>query len=249
MELVKREFAARYRGSFGGVLWALVEPLLMLSVYVVAFGLIMQARWSQTGDTTEYALMMFVGLIVFQAFSECLSKAPKLIVANPNFVKKVVFPLEILPWVMGIATLAHLLIAIVLWLGGYIMVFGAPHPTLLYLPLVLIAFFPMLLAIGWLFAATGVIVRDIDQATGMLSRALLFMTPIFYSLDTAPALIKSVLLANPLTFIIEQLRRILFIGQPPDFAGLLIYFAVAMMVSATALFIFQRMRPTFADNL
>jgi lipopolysaccharide transport system permease protein len=249
MELVKREFSGRYRGSFGGVFWSFAEPLFMLSIYVVAFGFIMQARWSQTGDAKEYAFMIFAGLIVFQAFSECLNKAPRLIVGNPNFVKKVVFPLEILPWVMSIATLAHLLIAVVLWLAGYILLFGTPHPTLLYLPVVLIAFFPMLLAVGWLLAAVGVIVRDVDQVTGMLGRALLFMSPIFYSLDAAPALIKSALLVNPLTFIIEQFRLILFVGQSPNFAGLLIYFGVAMAASAGALFIFRRMRPIFADNL
>lgn len=249
MELVKREFSGRYRGSFGGILWSLVEPLLMLTIYVAAFGFIMQARWSQTGDAKEYAFMVFTGLIIFQAFSECLNKAPKLIVSNPNFVKKVLFPLEILPWVMSIATLAHLLISVTLWLAGYILMFGTPHVTVLYFPIVLIAFFPMLLAVGWLLAAVGVVVRDIDQATGMLGRALLFMTPIFYSLDRAPALIKKALLVNPLTFIIEQFRLILFFGQPPNFVGLLIYFGIALAVSSGALLIFRRLRSVFADNL
>jgi len=249
MELVKREFSGQYRGSFGGILWSLVEPLLMLTIYVAAFGFIMQARWSQTGDAKEYAFMVFTGLIIFQAFSECLNKAPKLIVSNPNFVKKVLFPLEILPWVMSIATLAHLLISVTLWLAGYILMFGTPHVTVLYFPIVLIAFFPMLLAVGWLLAAVGVVVRDIDQATGMLGRALLFMTPIFYSLDRAPALIKKALLVNPLTFIIEQFRLILFFGQPPNFVGLLIYFGIALAVSSGALLIFRRLRSVFADNL
>jgi lipopolysaccharide transport system permease protein len=248
-ELVKREFAGRYRGLFGGVLWSLVEPLLMFAVYIVVFGYIMDVRWSTSGDAKEYAFMMFSGLIVFQAFSECLIKAPKLVVANPNFVRKVVFPLEILPAVMSIAVLVHLLIAVVLWLAGYALLFGAPQVTLLYLPLVLVALFPMLLAIGWFLAAAGVFVRDIDQLTGLLARALLFMTPIFYSIDRAPALIKTAMLANPLAFIIDQFRLILFVGQTPDLIGLLICFLLATGASACALYTFKRVRPTFSDYL
>ncbi len=221
----------------------------MLLVYMIAFGFIMQTRWSQTGDAREYALMMSAGLIVFQAFAECLHKAPRLIAVNPNFVKKVIFPLEILPWVMSMSAVVNLLIAGTLWLVGYIVLFGAPHLTLLYLPLVLIAFFPLLLTIGWLLAALGVIARDLDQVTGMLTRALLFMTPIFYSLNAAPEFIKSTLLANPLTFIIEQFRLVLYIGHPPDFLGLLVYFAIASMASIGAFYIFQRMRPIFSEYL
>lgn len=249
LELVKRDFAERYRGSFGGVLWSFAEPFFMLVVYVLAFGVIMPTRWGQTGNAIEYALMMSAGLIVFQAFAECLHKAPRLIVANPNFVKKVIFPLEILPWVMSVSALVHLAIAVALWLVGYIALFGPPHLTLLFLPLVLLAFFPLLLAIGWLLAALGVIARDIHQATGMLTRTLLFLTPIFYSLDTAPAFIKRFLLANPLTFIIEQFRLALLVGHSPDFLGLFVYFAVSTMASIGAFFIFQRMRPTFAECL
>jgi lipopolysaccharide transport system permease protein len=246
-ELVKREFAGRYRGLFGGLLWSLAEPLFMFAVYVIVFGFIMKARWSMSGDAKEYAFMMFAGLIVFQAFSECLNKAPKLIVSNPNFVRKVVFPLEILPGVMTIAALAHLLIALVLWVAGYALLFGTPHITLLYLPLLLMAFFPMLLTVGWSLAAVGVFVRDIDQVTGVLARALLFMTPIFYSVDSAPEIIKTAMCANPLAFIIDQFRLILFIGQAPNLIGLLVCFLLATVASAGALYVFRRVRPAFAD--
>lgn len=249
LELVKREFTGRYRGSFGGVLWSMLEPLLMFTVYVVAFGYIMQLRWNQAGDVREYAFMMFAGMIVFQAFSECLNKAPRLIVSNPNFVKKVVFPLEILPWVMIISILAHLMIAVLLWILFYIMLIGIPHHTVLYVPIVLLAFCPLLLALGLILAALGVVVRDIDQVTGMLARALLFMTPIFYNSDSAPPLIKGALMVNPLTFIIEQLRLIMFIGHAPSFIGLLIYFLFAAIACVGSLFIFRCLRPIFADNL
>lgn len=247
LELVKREFMGRYRGSFGGILWSLAQPLFMLAVYTVAFGIVMQARWGFAGGTREYALMLFAGLIVFNAFSECLIKAPKLIVANPNFVKKVVFPLEILPWVMSLSALLHLVIATAVWLAGYLILFGLPKSTLIYFPLILIAYFPVLLAIGWLLAAVGVIVRDIDQLTGMLAQALLFLTPIFYSVDAAPRLIQKALMLNPLTFIVEQMRLVLFIGEAPSLRGLLAYFVLSLAFSMGALFVFRRLRNSFAD--
>lgn len=248
-ELVKRELYGRYRSSLGGLFWSFAEPLFMLAIYVVAFGFIMQVRWSPAGDAKEYALMMFAGLIVFQAFSDCLNKAPRLIVANPNFVKKVVFPLEILPVVLSISSLFQLSIAAGLWLVGYALLFGAPPATALYAPLLMLAFLPTLLAAGWLLASLGVIIRDIDQITGLFSRALLFITPVFYSLEVVPAPLRTLLLANPLTFLVEQFRLVLFVGRAPDLFGVMAYFLVAALVSFLALFVFRRLRPIFADNL
>jgi lipopolysaccharide transport system permease protein len=193
--------------------------------------------------------MMFAGLIVFQAFSDCLNKAPKLIVANPNFVKKVVFPLEILPIVLSISSLVQLSIAIGLWLVGYALLFGIPPATALYAPLLLVAFMPTLLAAGWLLASLGVVIRDIDHITGLLSRALLFVTPVFYSLEAVPASLRTLFLANPLTFIVEQFRLVLFVGSVPDLFGVLAYFLIAALVSFMALIVFRRLRPIFADNL
>jgi lipopolysaccharide transport system permease protein len=247
LELVKREFTGRYRGSFGGILWSLAQPLFMLAVYTVAFGIVMQAKWGFSGGTREYALMLFAGLIVYNAFAECLTRAPRLIVANPNFVKKVVFPLEILPWVLAISALIHVLIATAVWIAGYALLFGIPKATLIYLPVVIAAFFPVLLAIGWLLAAIGIIIRDIDQLTGMFAHALLFLTPIFYSVDAAPPLLQNALMLNPLTYIVEQMRLVLFVGVSPSLLGLLIYFLLAAAFSLVALFVFRRLRDSFAD--
>jgi lipopolysaccharide transport system permease protein len=248
-ELVKREFSGRYRGSFGGLAWSFAQPLFLLAVYTVAFGLILQARWGFPGGTADYALMLFAGLIVFNTFSECFTRAPMLVTANPNFVKKVVFPLEILPWVLVITALGHALIGVAAWLAGYVVLHGAPHPAALFFPLVLLCFAPLLLAIGWLLAAFGVLVRDLAQLTGLVAHALLFLTPVFYSIDAVPAAMRGVLLANPLTFIVEQLRRVLFFGEAPEWAGIALYFAVASIFAWLCLAIFRRMRPGFADQL
>jgi homopolymeric O-antigen transport system permease protein len=248
-ELAKREFSGRYNGSFGGIAWSFAQPLFLLAVYTVAFGVILQMRWGFSGGTADYALMLFAGLIVFNAVSECLARAPLLITANPNFVKKVVFPLEVLPWVMALTALAHALIGIGVWLVGYVILFGVPKLSALLVPVVLLCFFPLLLGIGWLLAALGVIVRDIGQLTAMLSHALLFLTPIFYSIDAVPASLRGVLLLNPLTFVVEQLRLVLFFGEAPRAAGLAVYFILSSLFALAALFVFRRLRPGFADQV
>lgn len=247
LELTRRDFSGRYQGSLGGVFWSFVQPLFLLSVYTVAFGLILRSRWGVTGSTTDYAIMLFAGLIVFNAFSEVLVKSAKLIIDNPNFVKKIVFPLELLPVITAASALLHTLIGLCVWFGAYLLIYGLPHPTALLFPLVLFCLVPVLLGVGWLVSALGVVVRDISQVTGMLSHTLLFLTPIFYSIETAPPLLQQLLLLNPLTFIVEQIRAVLFVGVLPDFVGLAIYFAIASLLAWAALLVFRRLRPTFAD--
>ena len=247
LELTKREFSGRYRGSFGGVLWALVQPLFMLAVYTVAFGVILQARWAATGDTTDYALMLFAGLIVFNAFSECLNQTTGLITSNPNFVKKVVFPLELLPVITVITALAHALIGIAVWFIGHLLLKGLPPVSALFFPLVLAAFAPLLIGLGWLLSAVGVIVRDIAQLTGVVSHTLLFLTPIFYSIDTAPVFLQQLLALNPLTFVVEQFRNVIFHGYLPDWSALALYAVLSSLFAWSCLAVFRRLRPVFAD--
>ena len=246
-ELAKREFSGRYRGSFGGLAWSFAQPLFLLAVYTVAFGVILQARWGFAGGTADYALMLFAGLIVFNAFAECLNNSPSLIAANPNYVKKVVFPLEVLPWVTALAAILHAMIGIAVWFVGYFILVGVPGPAALLFPAVLVALFPVLLGVGWLLSAIGVVVRDVGQLAGLVAHALLFLTPIFYSIDAVPPLLQRLLLLNPLTFVVEQLRIVLFYGRVPDLRGLAVYFALACAFAALALAVFRRMRPRFAD--
>lgn len=247
LELTKREFSGKYRGSFGGIFWSFAQPLFMLAVYTIAFGVILKARWGFSGSTADYAFMLFAGLIVFNAFSDVLIKSTTLITNNPNFVKKVVFPLELLPVIAVATALVHAFIGVAVWLIGYVLVIGPPQVTTLFFPLVLICLIPLLLAISWMLSAIGVVVKDISQITAMLSHTLLFLTPIFYSIDAAPLLIQKLLMLNPLTYIVEQLRLVLFYGQAPALKGLLIYFCLASMFSWAAYILFQRLRPSFAD--
>ncbi len=247
LELTKREFSGRYRGSFGGIVWSFAQPLFLLSVYTIAFGVILKARWSFSGSTADYALMLFAGLIIFNAFAEVLSKSPTLVTSNPNFVKKVVFPLELLPVITVATAVIHALIGLGVWLAGYALLVGTPKITVLICPLIFICFLPVLQGLGWLLSAVGVVIKDISQLTGMLNHALLFLTPIFYSIEAAPPLLQNMLMFNPLTFVVEQFRLVIFYGQMPALKGLALYFVLASVFACIAYVVFKRLRPNFAD--
>ena len=247
LELSKRGYAQHYQGSYGGIAWSFVQPIFLLGVYTVVFSLILKTRWSYSGNTKEFALILFAGLIILNTFSECLNKAPFLITDNPNFVKKIVFPLEILPWIMVTTVLLQTLVSITVWFLGYFILFGLPKPTVFYFPVILLSFCPTLLGIGWLLSAIGIIVRDISQLTLLLSHSLLFLTPIFYSIESAPPLLQKLLILNPLTYIVEQFRFVLFFGQVPNWTGLSVYFLLSLFFAWVSLKIFRLLQPCFAD--
>jgi lipopolysaccharide transport system permease protein len=247
VELTKREFQGKYSGSSGGVIWSFIQPLFLLSVYTLAFGVILKNRWGSEESTVDYALMLFAGLIVFNSFSEVLARSSTLITANPNFVKKIVFPLELLPVISVLTALAHAFIGVIVWILGYIILVGPPRPTFIFFPFVFLCFIPVLLGVSWLLASVGVVFKDVSQIVGMLNHTLLFLTPIFYSIEVAPAALQKFLMVNPLTLIIEQLRSCMFVGMPPDFSNLVIYFSLASSFAWLCLSLFKRLRPTFAD--
>jgi lipopolysaccharide transport system permease protein len=248
-ELVRREFAGRYQGSLGGVLWALIHPLFLLSIYTLVFGVVLKIRWDGGGGTFGYALYIFAGLIIFNAFSECLIKAPAMIVGNQNFVKKVVFPLEILPLVSAIVALLHAAIGVAVWFLCCVIFFGVPKMTALLLPLIFIGMLPLLLGIGWVFSALGVMLRDTGQIVGIISHVLLFVTPIFYSAQSMPEPLRSILILNPLTLLVGWTRDLLLVGTLPGATGFFIYAGLSLAFAYGSLHFFRRVRPLFADLL
>jgi len=249
-QMIKREVVGRYRGSFFGLLWSFFNPVLMLSVYTFVFSIVFKARWGQGSDNKfEFALLLFTGLIVFNLVSECLSRAPRLILENINYVKKVIFPLEILTWVILGSALFHAMINLLVLLG-FLFLFSPSIPwTTLFLPLVLLPLIPMVVGLSWLLASIGVFFRDLGQIIGMVLTVLMFMSPIFYPASALPEAVRGYLFLNPLTFIIEQLRDVLIWGVFPDWQGLAIYSATAFTFSWAGFTWFQKTRKGFADVL
>lgn len=246
-ELLKRDLAGRYRGSVGGLAWAFVQPLFLLCVYTLAFGLIVGARWRQGGDVYEYGMFIFVGLIVYNAFSECITRGPTLILSQANLVKKVVFPLYVLPVVAACTALMHAAIGFVVWLGVHTVIFGIPKASALWLPVILLCCLPALLGITWLLAAVGTFFRDLQQVAVLMAHALLFLTPVFYGLEHVPASVRPVLLANPLTVLIQSARGALLPTGDIALTGLLMYAAASTVFAVLAFFAFNWMRLRFAD--
>jgi lipopolysaccharide transport system permease protein len=246
----KREVLGRYRGSFLGLLWSFFNPLFMLAVFTFVFSVIFQARWGVgSGSKTEFALLLFAGLLVFNLFAECINRAPGLIISNTNYVKKVVFPLEILPFIGLLSALFHTLISLGVWLIAYVIFFGVPHLTLFYLPLVLVPFCLFLMGLSWALAALGVFLRDVSQIIGMLITTLMFLSPIFYPATAFPEDYRYILYLNPLTTVVEQTRDVLFWGKTPDFFILWIYWIFTIGIAWLGFAWFQKTRKGFADVL
>lgn len=248
--LVVREVAGRYRGSILGILWSFLNPVLMLAVYTFVFSVVFKARWGGGEESrSEFAIVLFAGLLVFNLFSECVTRAPGLILANANYVKKVVFPLEILPWVAFGAALFHALINLAVWLLFFLLIMGLPHATFLLFPLQIVPLALLIMGLSWFLASLGVFVRDVGQIIGVLTTILMFVTPIFYPLSALPEAYRGFLRLNPLTFIVEQTRSLLIFGQAPAWGRLGLLTCFAAIVAWLGFAWFQKTRKGFADVL
>ena len=249
-ELTKRDVLGRYRGASFGLLWSVLSPFLMLLVYTVAFGSIFKSRWPQQAEGgPDFTLILFVGLIVHGFFTECLSRAPQLIVGNPSYVKRVVFPLEILPWPMLLSAFFHAVMNGLVLIGLFALRFGAPPWTVVLFPLVLLPLALVGAGTGWLFASLGVYLRDISQITGVMSAALLFLSSAMVPVDTLSSSYQLVFRLNPLTFIIDEARKVALWGQLPDWSGLGLYSLGALVFCYLSYAWFRATRPGFADVL
>lgn len=250
-QMTRREVLGRYKGSLLGVLWSFFNPLLMLAVYTFVFSVVFRARWSTTAEETklQFAVILFVGMIVHGLFAEVLNRSPSLILSNVNFVKKVVFPLEILPIIALCATLFHTMISLLVLLVAFLVFNGFLHPTIIYAPLVLFPLIVLVQGLAWILASLGVFVRDISPTMAIVTTIMLFMAPVFYPITALPEGVQVFVQANPLTFIIEQSREVLIWGRVPDWKGLLNYFAMSIAVAWVGYYWFQKTRKGFADVL
>jgi lipopolysaccharide transport system permease protein len=250
LSLIRRDVLGRYRGSMMGVLWSFFNPLFMLAVYTFVFSVVFGARWEVgTQSKADFALILFAGLLIFNVFAECVTRAPTIVLANPHYVKKMVFPLEILPWVALGSALFHAVVSLGVWLLGFAFFRGLPPPTVVVLPVVLAPLLLLVLGLTWLLAALGVYVRDISQVVGILTTTLMFLTPIFYPADALPDRYRWFLLVNPLAAIVEQTRDVLYWGRLPDPGVWVLTSAVSATVAWLGFAWFQKTRRGFADVL
>ena len=249
VQLSRRDVSGRYKGSVIGIFWSLINPLLLLLLYTFVFSKVFEARWGSqaTTGTPGFALMLFAGMIVHGLFSETLSRAPGLVLANVAYVKKIVFPLEVLPVVAIATAIFHAAVSVIVLLAALAMVDGAVPWTALLLPFVLLPLVLLSLGLSWILASLGVFLRDVGQPIGLAMTMLLFASPVFYPLSALPAAWRPWLMINPLTLIIEQTRAVLIEGRAPDFVALAGYCALALLAAWAGYAWFQKTRKGFAN--
>jgi len=247
-QMTKREVVGRYRGSILGVVWSFLNPIFMLAIYVFVFSFVLKARWGAgEAGSMEFALFLFAGLIIYSIFSECVSKAPLLVVGNPNYVKKVIFPLEILPIVSMVSVLIHGSLSFLVLFVAQLIIQNGMHWTVVFLPIILMPLVIFTLGASWFLASIGVYVRDVPQFVGLITTVLMFVSPVFYPATALPEEIRPLLFLNPLTFIIEQTRDVVLIGNTPAWVRLILYSIVSILVGVLGFIWFQKTRKGFAD--
>ena len=251
VQMTRREVVGRYKGSALGLAWSFLTPILMLAVYTFVFSVVFKARWGTDGDEskTQFALVLFVGMIVHGLFAEVLNRAPGLILSNVNYVKKVVFPLDVLPVIAMGAALFHASISLAVLLIAFALVNGYLHWTVIFIPVVLLPLVLLTLGVAWIFASLGVFLRDVGQTVGIITTMMLFLAPIFYPVTALPEDVRPLIMANPLTFIIEEARGVVILGRMPEWSGLGIYTLAATAVAWAGFAWFQKTRKGFADVL
>ncbi len=245
-----RNVELRHKGSYLGILWSFLNPLLMLALYVLVFGYIFAGSFGRPEESRiDYGLGIFLGLALFHFASEVLVTSPTIIVSNPNFVKKVVFPLEVLPAANVGAACIHLAIGLGLVLLGVLAFGHGLSWAALWLPVILLPLVLAGLGLGWLFSALGVFLRDIGQLMQFLSLALLFASAVFYPVSKIPGAAWLVLRYNPVLLAIELARDAVLWREPLNYVHLAYLYGFGLVAAYAGYAVFRRLKPAFADVL
>jgi lipopolysaccharide transport system permease protein len=247
--LAKREVQARFRGSALGLGWLVIAPAVMLVVYTFVFSVVFKGRWPGVAQANHllYALLVFSGLMIFNLFSDTVARSPGLVLENPNYVKKVVFPLEILSLVALMSSFCTFLVSFVLMLILHLVLIGPPILSWLYFPLLVVPLLLLTIGVSWLLASLGVFLRDIKQMIGLALSVLMFTSPVFYAIDSVPPFFQTLMYLNPLTIPLEESKRVLFVGDAPDWILVLPYTAACLGVATFGAWWFRRTKHAFAD--
>ena len=244
-----RDVVTRYKGSYFGMIWSFVTPLMLLAVFSFVFSVIFKSKWGVSPDEGkfQFAMTIFCGMTVFNIFGECISRAPTLILQYPNYVKKVVFPLEILPVAALGSSLINAALSLAILIPAVLLFSHAWPSTIYLLPLVLIPICAFALGFGWFLASMGVFIRDIAQPVSVIVQMLFFISGIFFPPSAIPEDIRSFVQLNPLVGILEDARRTLMWGQYPDWSSLALVTLFSLIVMQLGYLWFMRTKRAFAD--
>jgi lipopolysaccharide transport system permease protein len=250
LRIAQRDIVGRYRNSWLGLLWSIISPLALLAIYTFVFSIVLNIRWGDDGVESrgEFALTLFSGLLVFNLFAEVVNRAPTLVVDNAQYVKKVVFPLEVLVVAGVLTALFNFGVGLLVWLSGWGLIMQSwPHETFVWLPLVLVPVVLTTAGLSWFLASLGVFVRDVRHAVILATQVLFFATPIFYSLERVPLPYRDWMLLNPLTQAVENARDVMMYGQAPAWAQVLLYTVIAAAAALVGYAFFAKSKRAFSD--
>jgi len=247
LSLTKRELAARYKGSVLGILWALLTPVVMIAIFTFIFAGIFRARFGPNGSAWDYALYLFCGLLPWTAFQESLQQSSNTVVAHANLVKRVVFPLETLPVAQVLSSIVNQMFGTLALLVAALIIQRELHPTILWLPVLLLPQILLMLGGAWLIASLGVFLRDIVQGITLVLMAWMYLTPIIYPESIVPERFRTYVNLNPFTPLVRSYRRALLEGAQPDWNGLLYFTVFALALFFFGYWWFARTRKNFAD--
>jgi len=248
VKLAVRQIYSRFIGSILGVFWAVVHPILLLAVFTFVFSIVLQVRWGvEVENKASFALILFSGLLLFNLLAHCLSTAPSLMLSNASYIKKVVFPIEVLPWVVLIEGLFHAFVGFLVFLCMYLFVLGVPPLSAVTLPLVLVPFLLFQMGAMWFLSSVGVYVRDLSQAISILVLMLMFLSPLFYPIEAVPERFRIVIHLSPMTVVLGQVRGLLFWGNWPDWRLLVGAFVVTWGIAWFGYSWFRMTQRGFSD--
>lgn len=246
--LIVRDISSKYKGSAFGILWALINPLMMLLVYTFVFSVVFKARWNVDSESKiEFSMVLFSGLMVFNIFAECIVRASTLIISNASYVKKIVFPLDVLVLVNVGSALFQFFMSLLVWGGMHLLFIGLPHKTFLFIPFIIFPYLLFVTGFSWFIASLGVYVRDISQVIGLIVTVLMFMSPVFYPISALPEHLKLFMILNPLSYPIEAIRDAVYWGRGPTVSVLLGYYGFSLCVFFLGYSWFSKTKKGFAD--
>lgn len=245
--MVKRDFQSRYRGSLLGALWPLIHPVGHLLLYTFVFCVVLKVRFGQDGSTGNFALYLMSGLLAWGAISESLARSTTCVLEVPNYVKRVVFPVEIIPLVVAISALTTQLggmLILSLCAGVYQQ---SLHASLLYIPMIMLPQIMFMVGLSWILASLGVYVRDIRHLMSLALSAWMYMTPIVYPASALPENLRFLIWINPVAGMVGDYRRVMLEGKAPDFGIFAVYSAVSIVLFFAGYYFFMKTKRSFAD--
>lgn len=247
----KREVSSKYKGSFLGILWSIITPLIMITVYTFVFSVVFKGRWGIEESTNkfEFAIIMFCGLTVYNIFSETLNRAPLLISSNVNYVKKVVFPLEILPVSVLISTLVHAFVSFLILLASINIFMHISTWTTILGIVILIPLIFLSLGLSFIISALGVYIRDLSYTISLITTVLFYVTPIFYPITAVPDFLQPFMYLNPLTSVVENFRNVVIWGTQPNWTSFFVILILSYLVLVAGVLIFKKVQRGFSDVL